>query len=183
MRGVAWTEHRLGLLKQLWADGKTATAIGRRLGISKSAVLGKVYRLRLAPAADAAAPQTLPDRHRRGRPQLADRLASELPEPKRGLTVFELTNATCRWPHGQVGSTNFHFCGAAEADLDGGRPYCERHALRAYRPNTKAFKPDQGARSLDIALKISSPPTVPKAGWQQWTTSNARARRFWARKI
>jgi GcrA cell cycle regulator len=178
MRGVAWTEHRLGLLKQLWADGKTATAIGRRLGISKSAVLGKVFRLRLAPAANAVAPQTPPGRHRRGRPLSADQQTSVLPEPKRGLSVFELTNATCRWPHGEVGSKNFHFCGAAEADLEGGRPYCERHALRAYRPNTKASQPVQGARSLGVALRIKSPPTVPKAGWQQWTTSNARARRF-----
>jgi GcrA cell cycle regulator len=177
MRGVAWTEHRLGLLKQLWADGKTATAIGRRLGISKSAVLGKVFRLRLAPAANAAAPQTPPGRHRRGRPLLADQQTS-VPEPKRGLSVFELTNATCRWPHGQVGSKNFHFCGAAGADLEGGRPYCEQHALRAYRPQSKAFKPFLGPRSLGVALRIKSPPTVPKAGWQQWTTSNARARRF-----
>lgn len=182
MRGVAWTEQRLSLLKRLWADGKTATAIGRRLGISKSAVLGKVFRLRLAPPDDAAASQLSlevapPGRHRRGRPLLADQQTS-VPEPKRGLSVFELTNATCRWPHGQVGGKNFHFCGAAEADLEGGRPYCERHALLAYRPRSKASKPVQGPRSLGVALRINSPPTVPRAGWQQWTTSNARARRF-----
>jgi GcrA cell cycle regulator len=177
MRGVAWTGHRLGLLKQLWADGKTATVIGRRLGISKSAVLGKVFRLRLVPAAIAAAAQTPPGRHRRGRPLLADQQTS-VPEPKRGLSVFELTNATCRWPHGQVGSKNFHFCGAAGADLEGGRPYCAQHALRAYQPRSKISKLLRAARALDIALKIKSPPTVPRAGWQQSTTSNARGRRF-----
>ncbi len=177
MRGVAWTEHRLGLLKRLWADGQTAAAIGRRLGISKSAVLGKVFRLRLAPADNAGAPPTPPGQHRRGRPLLADQQTS-VPEPKRGLSVFELTNATCRWPHGQVGSKSFHFCGAAEADLEAGRPYCEYHALRAYQPRSNASKSVRAARALLIALRIKSPPTVPRTAWQQWTTSNARARRF-----
>ena len=46
MRGV-WTRERIALLKELWADGETATAIATRLRMSKSAVLGKVFRLRL----------------------------------------------------------------------------------------------------------------------------------------
>jgi GcrA cell cycle regulator len=50
MRGV-WTRERIALLKKLWADGETATAIATRLRMSKSAVLGKVFRLRLRPAA------------------------------------------------------------------------------------------------------------------------------------
>ena len=54
MRGV-WTRERIALLKKLWADGETATAIAARLRMSKSAVLGKVFRLRLRPAANATA--------------------------------------------------------------------------------------------------------------------------------
>ena len=46
MRGV-WTRERIALLKKLWADGETAAAIAMRLRMSKSAVLGKVFRLRL----------------------------------------------------------------------------------------------------------------------------------------
>ena len=54
MRGV-WTRERIALLKKLWADGETATAIATRLRMSKSAVLGKVFRLRLPTAVKATA--------------------------------------------------------------------------------------------------------------------------------
>src|SRR5580700_8792810 len=54
MRGI-WTRERIALLKRLWTDGKTATAIAAQLRMSKSAGLGKVFRLRLRPAAKATA--------------------------------------------------------------------------------------------------------------------------------
>lgn len=51
MRAETWTANRVELLKQLWIKGETAVAIGARLGgISRSAVLGKVFRLRLGDA-------------------------------------------------------------------------------------------------------------------------------------
>jgi GcrA cell cycle regulator len=43
-----WTQARIAELKRLWSAGKTADAIGAALGgITRSAVLGKVFRLRL----------------------------------------------------------------------------------------------------------------------------------------
>ena len=36
MRGI-WTRERIALLKRLWTDGETATAIAARLRMSKSA--------------------------------------------------------------------------------------------------------------------------------------------------
>ena len=42
-----WTDDRIASLKQMWADGATAAAIAERLGgLSRSAVLGKIHRLR-----------------------------------------------------------------------------------------------------------------------------------------
>src|SRR5580692_7524729 len=72
MRGI-WTRERIALLKRLWTDGATATAIATQLRMSKSAVLGKVFRLRLRPAKKATAAATRRDaatvgRRRRGRP-------------------------------------------------------------------------------------------------------------------
>ena len=66
----------------------------------------------------------LPIKHRANRPHRR--------QWHRGKRLFELTNDSCRWPHGQPGTKAFHFCGAPGADLEGGRPYCERHARRAY---------------------------------------------------
>jgi formylglycine-generating enzyme required for sulfatase activity len=45
---VGWNEERADLLKELWADGLTASQIARRLGgVSRNAVIGKAYRLGL----------------------------------------------------------------------------------------------------------------------------------------
>ncbi|MDR1828413.1 MAG: hypothetical protein LBR29_08800, partial [Methylobacteriaceae bacterium] len=40
-----WTDDRIELLKSLWLEGATSTVISERLGISRSAALGKIRRL------------------------------------------------------------------------------------------------------------------------------------------
>jgi len=53
MRGEGWTEARVTLLKQLWAKGETAGAIGARLGgLSRSAVWERFF--------DCACPSPMP---------------------------------------------------------------------------------------------------------------------------
>lgn len=166
MRGRAWTAERIDQLRRLWAAGATANTIALRLGgMTRSAVLGKVFRLRLgadgaaaaAPAEDQPAaqinggripsakfaetcfslqvvpqaPDAAPARRRRGGKRGNSR-APQPAAPTRGKTLLDLTNASCRWPHGRPGTTNFFFCGAAGADLERGIPYCARHMRRAY---------------------------------------------------
>ena len=56
MSADPWTDERIDMLKQLWADGATANSIADRLGgVSRSAVLGKIFRLRLGAATAACA--------------------------------------------------------------------------------------------------------------------------------
>jgi GcrA cell cycle regulator len=179
MHGV-WTRERIALLKKLWADGETATAIAARLRMSRSAVLGKVFRLRLRPAANAtiAAPRSntavLRRRHK-SRPPIKRRAkpaASVAPAAMAsGKTLFELTNDSCRWPHGQPGTKAFHFCGAPGADLEGGRPYCERHARRAYVGHRKTPAAPAGA----AGPPITSPSIVP-FGVKRFVLSQGRKR-------
>jgi GcrA cell cycle regulator len=107
-----WTAERIELLQKLWAEGETAASIAARLGgISRSAVLGKVFRLRLpvagrksgSPGAHAAAEidcarQILaPTRRRRSarRKQEASPPASR--PGRQHKTLLELTNNSCRW--------------------------------------------------------------------------------------
>jgi len=154
MQGDLWTAERIKLLRALWAKGETAAAIGARLGgLSRAAVLGKIYRLRLdtdqapldaptrkRPRDKAAASDGLARRRRRTRYK---KRKPELPAPRsvrQYKSIFELTNITCRWPHGRPGSDRFFFCGAPEADLERGIPYCARHMQRAY-PNGVSATP------------------------------------------
>jgi len=142
MASQSWTPERLALLRNLWSEGETAAAIAVRLGgLSRSAVLGKVYRLRLDGAGSTAAAKPKRAGARVGNAPLARRrqggkrkLSPQVPPTtgRRGKTLLELTNATCRWPHGRPGTKNFFFCGEAGADLERGLPYCARHMQRAY---------------------------------------------------
>jgi GcrA cell cycle regulator len=121
-----WTAERVSLLKQLWASGATAKAIGAQLGgLSRSAVLGKIYRLRRAEP--ASAPKPRPTRRRSKQSEVLP--AAPSCEPKR---LLDLTNNSCRWPIAGPARRAIFFCGAPEADLAGGMPYCAYHARRAY---------------------------------------------------
>ena len=45
---MAWTYSRVARLKKLWAEGVPTIKIGRRLGTTKNAIIGKADRLNLA---------------------------------------------------------------------------------------------------------------------------------------
>jgi GcrA cell cycle regulator len=176
MRATSWDLERIQLLTALWGSGATAEEIADRLGeISRSAVLGKIYRLRLVVTGDrdasvrdsleprkdgkggiaAAKPPArvaAPSRRRSSKKPVSFQNAQPAPQ-RRGKSLLELTNDSCRWPHGRPGTSRFFFCGAAGADLEHGMPYCERHAQRAYQT-------DHG--SLEKA-----PPIAPAASRQQ----------------
>jgi GcrA cell cycle regulator len=159
-RGDLWTHERIALLRMLWKQGETADAIGARFGLTRSAVLGKIHRLRLhadQPAPNAAAAKApalnkkstaeAPARRRRQTKYKSRAPVGPTPAPSRQYkTLLELTNVTCRWPHGRPGTDRFFFCGAAEADLERGIPYCARHMQRAY-PNGLALPSPAGAPS------------------------------------
>jgi GcrA cell cycle regulator len=44
---MSWTDERIQELTDLWQQGLSASEIGKRLGVSKNAVVGKAHRLNL----------------------------------------------------------------------------------------------------------------------------------------
>jgi GcrA cell cycle regulator len=104
MDAGTWTPERIEQLTLLWDEGVTTAEIGRRIGVTKNAVIGKVHRIGLVP-----------------------RVITVRPAPRRN--VFEFTGAVCMWPHGHPGDENFHFCGERPTP---GKPYCAQHAALAY---------------------------------------------------
>ena len=44
---MVWDEQTIALLKDLWTQGLSTADIGRRLGVTKNAVVGKAHRLEL----------------------------------------------------------------------------------------------------------------------------------------
>ncbi len=151
---MGWTDERVELLKKLWSDGLSASQIAGELGgITRNAVIGKVHRLGLsgrAKSPSSSAPRVRKPRShmmRVSRPSLRGNSALALaydlepmPEPElidniipmgQRRTILELTEDTCRWPIGDPGEPEFHFCGRKKC---GTLPYCEHHARMAYQP-------------------------------------------------
>src|SRR5476651_2118752 len=44
---MEWNDEVIGHLRALWAEGHSTAEIGRRLGVTKNAIVGKAHRLDL----------------------------------------------------------------------------------------------------------------------------------------
>lgn len=45
---MAWTDEMVNQLREMWKEGLTTGEIGKRLGVSKNSIVGKVHRLGLS---------------------------------------------------------------------------------------------------------------------------------------
>lgn len=140
---TTWTDERVASLTKLWAEGLSGSEIATQLGgITRNSVIGKVHRLGLPKREDDRAQPALPKKPRtfRTKPKFNGHVElgfefEPIPEPTPDIatspvTLLDLTDDTCRWPYGDPGTPDFHFCGGQS--LDG--PYCTRHARMAYMP-------------------------------------------------
>jgi GcrA cell cycle regulator len=100
-----WNPDLIDRLIALWDEGHPTAEIGRRLAISKNAVIGKAHRLALTP-----------------RP-------SPLKSPPVRRRTLGPQPAACTWPQGHPGDKDFRFCGERPVQ---GKPYCAKHAAMAY---------------------------------------------------
>ena len=46
---MEWNDETIARLRELWAEGLSTAEIGRRMSVSKNAVVGKAHRLNLPP--------------------------------------------------------------------------------------------------------------------------------------
>jgi GcrA cell cycle regulator len=110
---IDWTAERTEKLEALWNEGIPASQIGRELGVSKNAVVGKAHRLKL------------PKRQ------------SPIPSKSREAEIIKLDGlgaGMCCWPEGEPGKPEFHFCGKPAV---ASKPYCAEHCARAYVKSSK----------------------------------------------
>lgn len=127
-----WTPEQITQLMALWNDGLSTAEIGKRLGISKNAVVGKAHRLHLngrPSPIKRVGPRPTPVARPVAHPRPAAPPAPVRPQPPAPPRVVELSSQTCRWPIGHPGDPGFHFC--TERAIQG-KPYCVEHAAMAY---------------------------------------------------
>lgn len=108
---VDWTETQVAELVRLWNEGLPTSEIGRRLGTTKNAVVGKAHRMGL---------------NKRQSP-----IRKKVPkvEKPKIIRLRELRSGMCSWPHGEPGTPDFQFCGKP---IVPSKPYCAEHCAMAY---------------------------------------------------
>ncbi len=148
-----WTSEAIDTLRGLWAEGHSTAEIGRRMGVSKNAVVGKAHRLNLparpspirrdldgqgarpavAQPRRAPAPRQLPPMRRLEQSpppvQVAPPIQMAPPPPVVVRSFPRVSSRSCCWPLGEPGTSEFRFCGG---DALPGKPYCPGHASVAY---------------------------------------------------
>ncbi len=168
-----WTPDVIAHLRTLWAEGHSTAEIGRRMGISKNAVVGKAHRLGLPPRPSpilgkgiGERPRTrerirpgdprLPPLHSvadgtppRPLPPVAPAKPAAPARPAAPALVRPVSRGLCCWPIGDPGTRGFRTCDAPPQPR---KPYCAEHAEVAYVPAAAARDRPDG-HSLDRFLK------------------------------
>lgn len=102
-KGIEWTAEKETLLKALIVEGLSSSEIGKKLGLTKNAVLGKAHRMRLTFGGTSD-----PYRKRQGKFQVQS-------------GNFNVVR-TCQWLHGDPKDRNF--CGQKTRH---GSSWCDEH--------------------------------------------------------
>ncbi len=131
-----WTNEKETELKSLWQKGYSARQIATKMGdVSRNAVIGKAHRL-----------------------GLSQRIA---PPKREFLNTQFARERTCQWPSGDPLKPGFHFCGK---QIDGSKPYCKAHCLRAYRRLTiveAEREMEKNSALLRNATSAAAPSNLP----------------------
>jgi len=139
---MPWDENNVTKLRELWDQGLPTAQIGKLLGFTKNAVVGKAHRIGLerrpSPIRRSA---VKPDRKKARSPVLPklnfenkqDKVTSRNESTSFQPMIKNLFNSSvkrgCEWPKGHPDEIDFHFCGK---DRFEDKPYCLEHCAVAY---------------------------------------------------
>lgn len=134
-----WTEDRTAALERLWGEGYSASLLAKRLGATRSAVLGKARRLNLPSRKSMVqAKRGRPKQPHGGglKPHVFGKPKSLVPVPPTppkaeaapvGTKTFQqLGWRDCRWPFGD--GPPYRFCGKPQQP---GSSYCPQCRVRS----------------------------------------------------
>ena len=140
---MSWNDDNVARLRELWDQGLPTAQIGKLLGFTKNAVVGKAHRIGLerrpSPIRRSAAK---PDR-KKARSPITPKLnfeatKDEIKETTQVQQSFPLvvknlisnnSKRSCEWPDGHPDESDFRFCGK---DRFEDKPYCLDHCAVAY---------------------------------------------------
>ena len=158
---MSWNDDNVARLKELWDQGLPTAQIGKLLGFTKNAVVGKAHRIGLerrpSPIRRTA---VKPDRKKARSPVMPKLNFENLNNneervQKNNIKTFQPSvnnifasnsKRKCEWPVGHPDEPEFHFCGKERFD---DKPYCLEHCAVAYViPEKEEVKPNPRIASL-----------------------------------
>ena len=140
---MSWNDSNVARLKELWDQGLPTAQIGKLLGFTKNAVVGKAHRIGLERRPSPIRRTAVKPDRKKARSPIVPKLnfeakseeVLEVPKPQQNFqpVVKNLfTNHTergCEWPEGHPDESDFKFCGK---DRFEDKPYCLDHCAVAY---------------------------------------------------
>ncbi len=166
---MSWTDEDIERLKKLWSEGHSTAEIGRLIGKSKNAVVGKAHRLNLAarpspirkssvtPKA-VETPKTIPETPAavEAAPLAASPMQTLQPKSK-------AKGPACQWPYGHPDDPAFKFC---LREVQPGKPYCPEHSQIAYIPANRKGEAREAERRAQLMAAEGQ-----KIGWASELTA------------
>ena len=139
---MSWNDSNVARLRELWDQGLPTAQIGKLLGFTKNAVVGKAHRIGLERRPSPIRRTTIkPDRKKARSPiipklnfETTDEEVKEKPivqqnfQPVKNIFNNHIKRG-CEWPEGHPDETGFKFCNKKRFE---DKPYCLDHCAVAY---------------------------------------------------
>ena len=139
---MPWDDNNVAKLRDLWDQGLPTAQIGKLLGFTKNAVVGKAHRIGLERRPSPIRRTAVKPDRKKARSPVMPKLNFESTKEQESIStepsVFQpvvknIFTASpkrgCEWPEGHPDEADFGFCGK---DRFEDKPYCLDHCAVAY---------------------------------------------------
>ena len=148
---MPWNDENVSRLRELWDQGLPTAQIGKLLGFTKNAVVGKAHRIGLERRPSPIRRTAVKPDRKKARSPVIPKLNFEsqagLNNSDTNKTEYQQTTSNikfqpktknlfavapkrgCEWPEGHPDEVEFHFCGKERFE---DKPYCLDHCAVAY---------------------------------------------------
>jgi len=140
---MPWNDENVVKLRELWDQGLPTAQIGKLLGFTKNAVVGKAHRIGLERRPSPIRRTAIKPDRKKARSPVTPKLNFETAinnnnypskesksfQPKIKNLFSPIAKRGCEWPVGHPDETDFHFCNKERFE---DKPYCIDHCTVAY---------------------------------------------------
>ena len=138
---MSWNDVNVARLRELWDQGLPTAQIGKLIGFTKNAVVGKAHRIGLERRPSPIRRTAVKPDRKKARSPMMPKLNFENHENKKEEsngsifqplpknTFLSNKNRGCEWPIGHPEEQDFHFC---SKERFGDKSYCLEHCAIAY---------------------------------------------------